>query len=77
MTQAFKGHLLPEIRLLCTVEATLSEMLPALETRRGPNGIFWLLTYEVVVRFKGTKLQARLRWKDEVGYEFLDPRNYY
>jgi hypothetical protein len=67
----FEDRLLPEVNHLCVVEAMLSDMQGALKVRQGPKGKYWKLSYGVVLRFKGAKLQARARWKDEVRRIFL------
>ncbi|PVF93790.1 hypothetical protein CPB86DRAFT_789732 [Serendipita vermifera] len=60
-----QGRRLPELRDLCTVKASLGEMVSALETRHGPDGKYWLLEFEVVIKFGATSLRAWLEWGKE------------
>jgi hypothetical protein len=62
------GDLLPKMRKLCQVKADLSRLSGALQSHNGPSGQYWKLDWEVLVKFGGTKLRARMRWRDEVEY---------
>lgn len=59
------GDLLPGIRILCTIEAGFDVLMSAMRTARGPNGRYWYMAFEIVISFRGTKIQGRMRWKDE------------
>ncbi|PVF96876.1 hypothetical protein CPB86DRAFT_735972 [Serendipita vermifera] len=59
------GGLEPGLRKLCVIQADFDDMTSALRTAEGSKGTYWYMGFEVVVNFKGTKIQSKLRWKDE------------
>ncbi|PVF96862.1 hypothetical protein CPB86DRAFT_786494 [Serendipita vermifera] len=62
------GSLMPNTWELCTIEADMKDMVSAMETKLDPEGRkYWEMSFRVQVRFRGTKVQARLRWKNEYG----------
>jgi hypothetical protein len=63
---------MPTFRRLCTIEAHMSSMASALESRVARSGKFWLLDFKVEVTFKGTTLRGKLVWEDEVRRTQLD-----
>jgi hypothetical protein len=61
------GNLMPNIEETCAIEADLKDLVSSLTIKNGPTGnIYWELEFSVLISFKGTKMQARLRWKNEV-----------
>jgi hypothetical protein len=59
------------MRKICTVTADLPQLVPALEMKMGAHGRFWIVNFEIVIRFGGTRLRAYMKWKDEVGRHLL------
>jgi hypothetical protein len=57
---------MPNIRKICTIQADMKKMVSALEKETSRNGKFWELHYKVIISFKGTTLQGKLAWIDEV-----------
>ncbi|PVF91015.1 hypothetical protein CPB86DRAFT_746070 [Serendipita vermifera] len=55
----------PEMKILCTVEADLKDLISAVVTKHGPWGRYWHLDYSIVMKFGGTKLRAVIRWNDQ------------
>ncbi|PVF93799.1 hypothetical protein CPB86DRAFT_767082 [Serendipita vermifera] len=68
-----EGEPLHKMRKLCQVKADLSQLSTAIQTFTGPNGQYWRLDWEVLVRFGGTKLRARMKWTDENGKSHEGP----
>jgi hypothetical protein len=63
---------MPNIRMLCTIEADMKDMVSGLQTKTNRQGNrYWDLSFSVLVSFRGTKMQAKLRWKDEVSNEAM------
>ncbi|PVF93798.1 hypothetical protein CPB86DRAFT_876888 [Serendipita vermifera] len=58
---------LPKMRRICTVKAERKQLVSAFETKTGPQGKYWSVTFQVVVKFGGTRLRAWMKWKDEWG----------
>ncbi|PVF96872.1 hypothetical protein CPB86DRAFT_476873 [Serendipita vermifera] len=69
-THDTSGILMPNVRLLCNIEADMARMASALENRIARNGRFWQLDFKVVITFQGATLQGKLVWMDEVHYQF-------
>ena len=63
------GRRLPQVRTLCTLRADLSRLRGSLKRLTGPNGQYYRVDFEVVVRFGGTQLQATIQWKEGVRVE--------
>lgn len=55
---------LPQLRELCTIKANLSGIQNSLQRKVGPKGVYYRVDFDVVVRFGGTQLQARLQWEE-------------
>jgi hypothetical protein len=63
---------MPNIWELCKIEADMKDMVSGLQTDISLQGNkIWTLPFSVEISFKGTKMQARLRWKNEVRSHFL------
>jgi hypothetical protein len=60
------GVPLPNVRLLCMVEAALQDLISAVETKHGSQGKYWRLDWKLVVKLGGTRLRACIRWNDRV-----------
>ncbi|KIM25125.1 hypothetical protein M408DRAFT_331413 [Serendipita vermifera MAFF 305830] len=58
------GNELPQFRCLCKLEADMSGLQGSLKTLRGPSGPYHAVNMIVSIRLGGTKLQARLQWKE-------------
>lgn len=54
---------------LCTIKSDLS--LPKVHITRKFRKSFWRTTWEVVVMFGGTELQAQIAWRENVGLSFI------
>ncbi|PVF96864.1 hypothetical protein CPB86DRAFT_475981 [Serendipita vermifera] len=68
------GNLMSGIREMCTIEADLKDLVSALNTKTGIRGNkYWELAFSVRITYKGTKLQARLIWKDGQGQKQEGP----
>jgi hypothetical protein len=52
--------------MLCTIEAGFDVMMSAMRKAEGSHGTYWYMLFDVVINFKGTKIQGRMRWKDGV-----------
>jgi hypothetical protein len=64
------------MRRLCGVKAELENLISAVETKHGPQGMYWLLEWSMVVKFGGTKLRACIRWNDRVFLVLYFPGSY-
>ena len=60
------GNLLPGMRHLCVLRANLSGLKGSLTRHTSPYFTYWRLDYEVIINFKRAKLQAKLRWTENV-----------
>ncbi|KIM20872.1 hypothetical protein M408DRAFT_30006 [Serendipita vermifera MAFF 305830] len=58
------GKYLPQMRYLCNLKADMSGLQGSLQTLHGPLGPYYDIRYTVSIRLGGTKLQARLQWKE-------------
>ncbi|KIM25122.1 hypothetical protein M408DRAFT_223772 [Serendipita vermifera MAFF 305830] len=58
------GDQLPQIRSLCKLKANLLALRSSLKEKGPPYRRYCELNFEVVVRFGGTQLQARVQWKE-------------
>ncbi|KAG8837726.1 hypothetical protein FRC18_008228 [Serendipita sp. 400] len=59
------GELVPGARILCTLSGNLSRMRSSLSKKNGVGGQpYWIVTFQVLVLFGGTKMQARLQWNE-------------
>ncbi|KAG8829562.1 hypothetical protein FRC17_006388 [Serendipita sp. 399] len=57
------GELVPEARYLCKLTGDLSRLRSSLSKRNGIGGRpYWMINFQVLVSFGGTKLQARMQW---------------
>ena len=66
------GNLLPNIRLVCTLNADLSGLQRFLKARKTSEGQdFWKVSYKVKVFFGGTALKARITWYEGVSISHL------
>ncbi|KAG8838194.1 hypothetical protein FRB91_007749 [Serendipita sp. 411] len=66
-TDGDRGNLLPNIRLLCTLEANMSRLVPLLKLEKGEGGqSYCTISYEIVVEVGRTQLQARIQWRENV-----------
>ncbi|KAG8805825.1 hypothetical protein FRC17_005314, partial [Serendipita sp. 399] len=60
--------LVPGMRIFCKLKADFSPLRPSLKMQTGSNnGTFWRIDYQIVLSFKRSVLQARLRWFEDVG----------
>ncbi|KIM25121.1 hypothetical protein M408DRAFT_26521 [Serendipita vermifera MAFF 305830] len=59
-----KGKKLPQIRHLCSLKADMSNLQGSLQPHKGPQGPYYRVDYTVSIRLGGTKLEARLQWKE-------------
>ncbi|KIM20880.1 hypothetical protein M408DRAFT_30015 [Serendipita vermifera MAFF 305830] len=59
-----KGKKLPQIRHLCSLKADMSNLQGSLQPHKGPQGPYYRADYTVSIRLGGTKLEARLQWKE-------------
>ncbi|KAF9505925.1 hypothetical protein BS47DRAFT_1399934 [Hydnum rufescens UP504] len=50
---------------VCKLSANLSSMSGALEQKRGPRGVFWVLNFSVGIEFGGVELQAHVEWVEK------------
>ncbi|PVF93802.1 hypothetical protein CPB86DRAFT_741905 [Serendipita vermifera] len=60
-------ELLPGMRRLCRISADLRDLVGSLKTKEGPEGRYWQLDFDVVLKFGGTQFRANLRWTDSNG----------
>ncbi|KIM25123.1 hypothetical protein M408DRAFT_223807 [Serendipita vermifera MAFF 305830] len=58
------GKNLPQIRPLCKLKADMSSLQGSLRPHNGPQGPYYRMDYAISIRLGGTKLQARLQWKE-------------
>jgi hypothetical protein len=58
------------MRRLCRISADLRDLVGSFKTKEGPQGHYWQLDFDVVLKFGGTQLRANLRWKDTVSQYF-------
>ena len=62
-----KGAVMEGMRLICTLNADLSALAKAVQTKTGSQGRrFYRADYNVCVYFGGTQLRANLQWKERV-----------
>ncbi|KIM23492.1 hypothetical protein M408DRAFT_27841 [Serendipita vermifera MAFF 305830] len=60
------GQILNGMRFICTLNANLSALAGGLQTITGRNGKrFYRVDYDVCVYFGGTRLRAKLQWKEK------------
>ncbi|KIM25129.1 hypothetical protein M408DRAFT_26529 [Serendipita vermifera MAFF 305830] len=59
------GKYLPQMRRLCDLNADMSGLQGSLQTLHGPLGPYYDVHHGVSIRLGGTKLQARLQWKED------------
>ncbi|KDQ18318.1 hypothetical protein BOTBODRAFT_28735 [Botryobasidium botryosum FD-172 SS1] len=52
-------------RPTCTIKADLSGLSGSLVRKRGPNGVYWTVTFSIAFKFGGTELQAFLAWNEK------------
>ncbi|KAG8805754.1 hypothetical protein FRC17_005350, partial [Serendipita sp. 399] len=58
--------LVPGMRIFCKLKADFSPLRPSLKMQTGSNnGTFWRIDYQIVLSFKRSVLQARLRWFED------------
>lgn len=75
VTKHSSGHRLPQMRILCTLIADLSNARSALTRKTGIHGLkYWDLPFSVVVELGRTQLQARLQWKEGVCIFYIESR---
>ena len=68
------GHLMPNIRRVCTLTADLSGLQRILTVKKGTEGQdFWLVIFSVNVRFGGTALNAKVTWYEGVSIVHFYP----
>ncbi|PVF93793.1 hypothetical protein CPB86DRAFT_789737 [Serendipita vermifera] len=60
-----QNDLLPEMRRLWTIEVDARDTRSAAKMRSGPNGIFWEIKFDILIRFGGTSMRAWLEWEQE------------
>jgi hypothetical protein len=61
------------MRCLCVIKADMSSLQLALTKRTGQdNSNHWQLRFQVVMSLNRTKLQAKLRWTEKVGLDFVE-----
>jgi hypothetical protein len=62
-----QGTALEGMRLICTLNANLSQLAGGLRVTTGRRGKrFYRIDYDVCVYFGGTQLRANLQWKERV-----------
>ncbi|KAG8772201.1 hypothetical protein FRC20_002802 [Serendipita sp. 405] len=58
-----RDELLPGMRIFCKLKADFSPLRQSITVQIGNNGeTFWRVNYQIVLSFKRSMLQARLRW---------------
>lgn len=61
------GNRLPQMRLICVINANLSGLRDSTKVYRDDQGEqYWKIRFKVAVMFGGTQLRARLIWKENV-----------
>ena len=61
-----EGGLLPGFDLVCVIRADLNHLSGALRQCVGLQGAYWIMEFNICVRFGGTELEAFLEWKEHV-----------
>lgn len=61
----YNGKQLPQFRRLCSLTADISNLHGSLKLQTGLRGPYYETHYIVFIRLGGTKLQARLQWKED------------
>jgi hypothetical protein len=65
--------MLEGMRLICTLNADLSQLAGGLQIKAGPVGTrFYRVDFDVCVYFGGTQLHAKIQWKERVSVSSSD-----
>ena len=66
------GKLYPQMRPLCNLKADLSNLRDTVQPKSRADGAsYWEMRFEIEIWYRGTKLQAKIKWEDEVNHFFI------
>jgi len=61
-----EGKLYPQMRHLCNLKADLSNLRHTVQLKSRADGAsYWEMDFEIEIWYRGTKLQAKIKWEDE------------
>jgi len=53
-------------KVVCTIGADMREIIQSSKPIPGPNGLYYRITYGILLSFGTTELKAQIAWKEEV-----------